>query len=214
MPRPARPEQRRRGSSVAGLQQQRRDAVRRAERQPVVAHQRVGQLGQRGPARRRRARPAARRRNRRRACAAATSVTVRVASRNIDATSGCRSSSVSTMSPNGVLWTAVHDRLRLPDRLAGDGARVLERHRIALLRHDAARPARSRRRAAGSRTPSCTTAAGPGRRGPGRRAAPRWPTRSRAGSPRSRCCRRCCRSGPRTRAARSCAAGRSGSRCR
>ena len=32
---------------------------------------------------------------------------MRVASRNIDATSGCRSSSVSTMSPNGVLCTVV-----------------------------------------------------------------------------------------------------------
>ena len=39
--------------------------------------------------------------------AAATSLTARVASRNIDHTSGCRSSSVSTMSPNGVLCTAV-----------------------------------------------------------------------------------------------------------
>ena len=38
--------------------------------------------------------------------AAATSVTARSASRNIKATSGCRSSSVSTMSPNGVLCTA------------------------------------------------------------------------------------------------------------
>ncbi len=32
---------------------------------------------------------------------------MRIASRNIDATSGCRSSSVSTMSPKGVLWTVV-----------------------------------------------------------------------------------------------------------
>ena len=32
-----------------------------------------------------------------------------------------------------------HDRLRLADRLAADRARVLERDRIALLRHDAAR---------------------------------------------------------------------------
>ena len=32
-----------------------------------------------------------------------------------------------------------HDRLRLPDRLAADGARVLERDRVPLLRHDAAR---------------------------------------------------------------------------
>ena len=70
---------------------------------------------------------------------AATSVIVRVASRNIEATSGCRSSSVSTMSPKGVLWTVSEDGLRLPNRLAANGARVLERHGIALLRHDAAR---------------------------------------------------------------------------
>ena len=31
------------------------------------------------------------------------------------------------------------DRLRLSQRLAADGARVLERHRVPLLRHDAAR---------------------------------------------------------------------------
>ena len=31
------------------------------------------------------------------------------------------------------------DRLRLADRLAADRPRVLERHRVALLRHDAAR---------------------------------------------------------------------------
>ena len=43
------------------------------------------------------------------------------------------------MSPKGVLWTAVHDRLRLTERLAADGARVLDGHRVALLRHDAAR---------------------------------------------------------------------------
>ena len=71
--------------------------------------------------------------------AAATSLTARVASRNIENTSGCRSSSVSTMSPNGVLWTLSDDRLRLAQRLAADGAGVFERHRIALLRHDAAR---------------------------------------------------------------------------
>jgi hypothetical protein len=55
------------------------------------------------------------------------------------ATSGCRSSSVSTMSPKGVLCTASITRLRLAERLAADGARVLERHRVPLLRHDAAR---------------------------------------------------------------------------
>ena len=42
------------------------------------------------------------------------------------------------MSPKGVLWTVVTMRLRLADGLAADGARVLERHRVALLRHDAA----------------------------------------------------------------------------
>ena len=42
------------------------------------------------------------------------------------------------MSPNGVLWTVGDDRLRLAERLAADGARVLERDRVALLRHDAA----------------------------------------------------------------------------
>jgi len=36
---------------------------------------------------------------------AATSDKVRAASRNVWWTSGCRSSSVSTTSPNGVLWT-------------------------------------------------------------------------------------------------------------
>ena len=46
----------------------------------------------------------------------------RAASRNIDNTSGCRSSSVSTMSPKGVLWTAEN---RLPaKRLAGNGTRM------------------------------------------------------------------------------------------
>ena len=43
------------------------------------------------------------------------------------------------MSPKGVLWTATRNRLRLSDGHAGDRARVLERDRIALLRHDAAR---------------------------------------------------------------------------
>ena len=56
---------------------------------------------------------AARRRTRAVGIAAATSFTARVASRNIEKTSGCRSSSVSTMSPNGVLWTRDDDRLRL-----------------------------------------------------------------------------------------------------
>ncbi len=46
---------------------------------------------------------------------------------------------MSTMSPNGVLWTAVTNGLRLAERLAADRARVLERDRIPLLRHDAAR---------------------------------------------------------------------------
>jgi hypothetical protein len=43
------------------------------------------------------------------------------------------------MSPNGVLWTLSDDRGRLTERLAANGAGVLERNRVALLRHDAAR---------------------------------------------------------------------------
>ena len=93
-------------------------------------------------------------------------------------TSGCRSSSVSTMSPNGVLCTVSDDRLRLAERLAADRARVLERHRVALLRHDAARLHEAVAEAAGSRTPtvhqssrSCTTRPRPTSSTDGRRDA-------------------------------------------
>ena len=48
------------------------------------------------------------------------------------------SSSVSTMSPNGVLCAASISPAACPTRLAADRARVLERNRVALLRHDAA----------------------------------------------------------------------------
>ena len=42
------------------------------------------------------------------------------------------------MSPNGVLCAAIISAARLAERLAGDRARVLERHGVPLLRHDAA----------------------------------------------------------------------------
>ena len=152
--------------------------------------------------RRRRAPRGGLRRTPRCAIAAATRRTARVASRNIAKTSGCRSSSVSTMSPNGVLCTVVSTACAWPSALLPDGARVLDGDRIALLRHDAARSARSRRRSAGSRIPPYTTAADPARSGRARSAARRLPTRSRAGSRPSRCCRRCCRSVRRSRADR------------
>ena len=110
------------------------------------------------------------------------------------------------MSPNGVLWTAVIDRLRLADGLAADGARVLERDRVALLRHDAAAlheavaepQVAELHRAPEQQVLNDAAEADEQDRGA--------PTRSRAGSRPSRCCRRCCRSGRRSRAARSCAA--------
>ena len=102
------------------------------------------------------------------------------------------------------------DRLRLADRLAGDRPRVLERHRISLLRHDAARlhePLAEPEVTELHRAPQQKVLHA---RGPARPGESTSPTRSRADSRPSRCCRRCCPSARRNPAARWCAVDRSG----
>ena len=93
-----------------------RNRVRRSEREVVLAHQRVGQFRERdaalaGP----RFEPGLVELGGR--SAAATSVSARAASWNTGSTSGCRSSSVSTMSPNGVLWTIIITAFASPNAL-------------------------------------------------------------------------------------------------
>ena len=142
--------------------------MRGLERQAVIAHQRIGQLRQRRPAVRRHAPRGA----------SASKSAVRIAA----ATSFTGARRVAEHREHERLQVVfgvddvaerrvVHggdDRLRLAERLAADGARVLERDWVALLRHDAARTAQSRRRVARSRIRRWTRAAGPARsvRGP------------------------------------------------
>ena len=108
----------------------------------------------------------------------------------------------------------MHDRLRLAHRLAADGARVLERDRVALLRHDAAalhEPV--------AETDVVEFSGGPEQQvlhetaEPGDQ-RPSPPTRSRAGSPPSRCCRRCCPSAREAQQVGRQRRDRWGSRCR
>ena len=96
------------------------------ERHAMIARERIGEFRHGDPPEPR-ASAIRSRSNVALAIAAATSVTARVASSNIDATSGCRSSSVSTMSPNGVLWTA--SRIARPVRAPCSRARARARAR-------------------------------------------------------------------------------------